>query len=351
MAELVGGDAWSGFRQGFCEPLSERDRGVAGLGENFVVLMANQEVEHDLPLKVFREVAEVEVAVVSHRGERALEMLVRHRVTVGFEGGAQGADEALAEGLQADPGFGDEQTIVEAAGGDAGGGKVFGDHREVPTEERLADGGGFEETEPEALCDGGGDEMGGVPDPGGEGLRGLWRGDDVSDRVEDHGKFRVTGKGHPFVVNRAPAWVLGFKADGEAGACRSQGGEQEKLAEVLSANAASRVEHEGFARASIEGLDPSGWGDGVRIEEGVLGGKSGVDQQLSVARVDEGVNDLRRVRIERLGIGDDRIGFWASVLGEIVILEDQRFTGLRENPGGIAEVTVLADGVVVEVLS
>ena len=99
----------------------------------------------------------------------------------------------------------------------------------------------------------------------------------------------------------------------------------------------------------FERLDRGGWGDRVRQQDRALGGQAGGEEELAVVGVEEGLADPRGVRVEGLGVGDDRVVLRAAVFGEVVELQDHRVARLGEDRDGIGDGPVAAERVVVEV--
>jgi len=243
--ELRGIGGGLGGGESFGEPLAGRGGGVVfdeHIGRGAGVAQAGDHIA----LEVFGEVGEVEAALVGKVGEGLFEKVVVERAAVRLEGALQGLGEACAQGVGADPFFGEEKALIEAAGLDPVEGEVTGDGGQVAAEEWDAEADRFEEAEAETLGDRGGDDVSGVAEPGFECGFGAGGGSEAVDDFEIDGKIGLEAEFFPVVVDRLPDGICGTEGDGEAGALRGEGGEEEDFAEVFAADAADGVEDGGL---------------------------------------------------------------------------------------------------------
>ncbi len=113
--------------------------------------------------------------------------------------------------------------VVEVAGADAEARVVRSDVGDVAADEGLSMGGGFQEGESEAFGDGGGDDVGGVGEPGLEGGRGGAGGGEAVDDIEGDGEVLAGDELLPGVVDVEGVRVERSAADGDAGAGGGEG--------------------------------------------------------------------------------------------------------------------------------
>ena len=207
-------------------------------------------------------------------------------------------------------------------------------------------GDGFEKWQPEALGNGGGDEVAGVPDPGLEAARCPGGGDQASGDAELDGQALSCREFPPMVVDGEGFGIVRRATDGEPGVRRGEGGEEDEFAQVFPANATDGGEEDGRGG---RGVYRGGDGNGVGEKLGVFRGESGVGEDLEIAGIEEGVADAWGKWIEGPAIGDERIVPRPAGFREVVDLQDETLTIGGKAGDDFRDEDVFAEGVVVKV--
>ena len=186
-------------------------------------------------------------------------------------------------------------------------------------------------------------------EPGGETGVSSGGGRDFAGDVEEDGEFEFVRELDPFVVDRAPLGVCRGDGQGELGVLRGEGCEEAELAEVFAADAADRVEDEILIAVGGAGRGFARSGDCVGEEVALLCRDAGLDEEVEIAGVDEGVVDLGGEGVELVVVFEEAVVARASVFGEIVVLEQKALFGFEEVVDESGEGAAFAEGGIVEV--
>ena len=260
-----------------------------------------------------------------------------------------GVLQGVAEGRDSDPYEGDVELGVEGGEVESVVAKGPGDVREVASGEGAFGEPGFEVDEAEAFGDAGGEDgCGGLVD-------GL-HGGALCAVFPLYVEVGFGGEADPLFVGGAFGGVAGGAGDGVLGGVFAEEGEEEKFADVFSADGAGGVDAQALG-GEVGGVgEVRERGDGVGQEGDA--GESCAAEDFGVAVVEDGVDDVGGLRIEVVHgevvlrgevLAEEGVVGGASVFGEVVGLEDEGFAFACEGIGEEGEGVVFAEGMVVDV--